>query len=62
MYRGFPPAQRSSMATDLEHGRRLELEWVSGRMHALGLKHGVPTPAHTAAYRALILHAGGKGG
>ena len=62
MYEGFPADQRSSMATDLEHGRRLELDWVSGRIHALGLEHGVPTPAHTTAYRALVLHARGKGG
>jgi 2-dehydropantoate 2-reductase len=62
MYEGFPVDQRSSMASDLEHGRRLELEWVSGRIHALGLQHDVPTPAHTTAYRALILHANGKGG
>ncbi len=55
----MPPSFRSSMAEDLEHGRRLELQWLSGRMHGLGLLHGVPTPAHTAVYRGLLLHADG---
>jgi 2-dehydropantoate 2-reductase len=55
----FPPTQRSSMADDIEHGRRLEVPFVSGRIHALGEKYGVPTPAHTAAWRALALYANG---
>ena len=58
-YESFPPTQRSSMAEDLERGRRLELPWLSGRIHALGIEHGVLTPAHTAAYRALVLHSNG---
>jgi 2-dehydropantoate 2-reductase len=29
-------------------------------MHELGIKLGVPTPGHTAVYRALHLHAPGK--
>jgi 2-dehydropantoate 2-reductase len=57
----FPPMQRSSMAEDIERGRPLEVKWISGRMHALGLAHGVPTPAHTAARRGLVLHAAGSG-
>jgi 2-dehydropantoate 2-reductase len=60
-YDTFPPEQRSSMAEDLDRGRRLELPWLSGRIHALGLRHAVPTPAHTAAYRGLILHADNVG-
>lgn len=55
----MPPSFRSSMAEDLEHARRLELKWLSGRMHELGLLRGVPTPAHTAVYRGLVLHADG---
>ena len=55
----LPADMRASMAHDLDAGHRLELPWLSGRMHALGQKHGVATPAHTAAYRALILHADG---
>jgi 2-dehydropantoate 2-reductase len=59
LWQKFPPETRSSMAKDLALGKRLELNWLSGRIHALGEKFGVPTPAHTAVYRALHLHAGG---
>lgn len=61
-YDTFPAEQRSSMSEDLSKGHRLELPWLSGRIHDLGLQHGIPTPAHTAAYRALILHANGRPG
>jgi 2-dehydropantoate 2-reductase len=57
LWQSLPPETRSSMANDLGRGKRLELEWLSGRMHALGTTLGVPTPAHTAVYRALHLHA-----
>jgi len=51
---------RASMAEDLDNGRRLELPWLSGRVHGLGLELGVPTPGHSAVYRALLLHAQGR--
>lgn len=57
----LPPDTRSSMANDLMRGKRIELAWLSGRMHELGSKLRVPTPAHTAVYRALHLHANGFG-
>ncbi|WP_395702882.1 ketopantoate reductase family protein [Aquabacterium sp.] len=56
---GMPPAMRSSMSEDLERGNRLELGWLSGRVHALGLELGVPTPAHSAVYRGLVLYENG---
>jgi 2-dehydropantoate 2-reductase len=56
----MPPAFRASMAEDLERGGRLELDWLSGRVHALGQQLGVPTPAHSTAYRALLLHKDGR--
>ena len=59
--RAAPPSFRSSMSEDLERGKALELPWLSGRMHQLGLQLGVPTPAHTAVYRGLVLKAGGVG-
>ncbi len=59
LWQQFPPETRSSMANDLAHGKPLELKWLSGRLHALGEEFGVRTPAHTAVYRALHLHAGG---
>ncbi len=56
----MPYAFRSSMSEDLERGKPLELRWLSGRVHALGLEHGVPTPGHSVVYRALVLHENGK--
>jgi 2-dehydropantoate 2-reductase len=38
------------------NGRRLELPWLSGRVHRLGEELGIATPAHTAVYRGLVLH------
>jgi len=48
------------MSEDLERGKPLELRWLSGRVHALGLEYGVPTPGHSAVYRALVLYENGK--
>jgi 2-dehydropantoate 2-reductase len=50
---GFPPTMRASMANDLEAGNRLELDWLAGKVVALGRKHGVATPGHTAVYAIL---------
>ncbi len=57
-----PPSFRSSMAEDLERRKPLELQWLSGRIHGLGLQYGVPTPAHSAVYRGLVLYANGQDG
>jgi len=57
---GMPAAFRSSMAEDLERSNRLELRWLSGRVHGLGIELGLPTPAHTAVYRGLVLFEGGR--
>jgi 2-dehydropantoate 2-reductase len=57
----MPAGFRSSMSEDLERGNRLELRWLSGRVHGLGAELGVPTPAHTAVYRGLVLHENGAG-
>ncbi|MEO7106164.1 MAG: 2-dehydropantoate 2-reductase, partial [Rhodoferax sp.] len=56
----MPHTFRSSMSEDLERGKPLELRWLSGRVHALGLEHGVPTPGHSAVYRGLVLYEGGQ--
>ena len=56
----MPYAFRSSMAEDLARGKPLELRWLSGRIHGLGLQYGVPTPAHSTVYRALVLYEHGK--
>jgi len=59
-FAGMPYSFRSSMSEDLDRGKRLELRWLSGRMHDLGLEHGVPTPGHSVVYRALVLYEDGK--
>lgn len=57
---GMPYAFRSSISEDLERGKQLELRWLSGRVHNLGIEYEVPTPGHSAVYRALVLHESGK--
>ena len=44
---------KASMANDLEAGNRLELDWLAGKVAALGRKYGIATPAHEAVYAIL---------
>ena len=39
------PGMKASMAHDLERGNRLELDWLNGKVAALGDKYGIDTPA-----------------
>jgi 2-dehydropantoate 2-reductase len=39
------PNMKASMAHDLERGNRLELDWLNGKVAALGDKYGIDTPA-----------------
>jgi 2-dehydropantoate 2-reductase len=50
---GFAPAMKASMANDLDAGNRLELDWLAGKVVALGRKLGVDTPAQEAVYAIL---------
>jgi len=54
------PDMTASMHHDLEQGRPLELQWLSGGVVDLGAKVGVPTPLHRAVRDTLILHAAGR--
>jgi 2-dehydropantoate 2-reductase len=56
----FPPTMKASMAHDLESGNRLELDWLAGKVVALGRELGVPTPANEAVYVILKLHRMGR--
>jgi 2-dehydropantoate 2-reductase len=49
----FHPTMKASMANDLDAGKRLELDWLAGRLIALGRKYSVPTPAQEAVYAIL---------
>jgi 2-dehydropantoate 2-reductase len=48
------------MLHDLEAGRRLELDWLAGKVVALGRELGVPTPANAAVYNVLKLSRMGE--
>ncbi|NIW57046.1 MAG: 2-dehydropantoate 2-reductase [Gammaproteobacteria bacterium] len=48
-----PPNGKSSQLVDLERGRRLELDGLSGAVVRLGKQAGVPTPVHATVYAAL---------
>lgn len=50
---GNPPDAKASQLVDLEHGRRLELEGLSGAVLRLGRRLGVPTPVHATVYAGL---------
>ena len=48
-----PAHGKSSQLVDLERGRRLELDGLSGAVIRLGKQTGVPTPVHGTVYAAL---------
>lgn len=55
------PDAKASQLIDLERGRPLELEWLSGAIHHMGKAAGVPTPVHSTTYAALRPFAKGRG-
>jgi len=59
-YSSIPSGTKSSMLMDLENGRRLELNWLSGAVAHFGEELGVPTPTHHAICGALKLAAEGR--
>jgi 2-dehydropantoate 2-reductase len=52
----LPEQWRSSMARDLEDGRRLEVDALSGSVVRRGLRLGVPTPIHHTIAACLAVH------
>lgn len=57
---GLPPTTKASQLNDLEAGNRLELDWLAGKVVALGRELGVPTPTNEAVYAVLKLHRMGR--
>jgi 2-dehydropantoate 2-reductase len=55
------PEAKASQLVDLENGRPLELEYLSGTIHRLGRELGVPTPVHSTVYAALRPFVHGRG-
>ena len=59
---GWPPEMTTSMHHDLQQGKPLELQWLSGGVVDLGAEVGVPTPMNRAVRDVLALHAQGSAG
>ncbi|MEQ1889832.1 MAG: 2-dehydropantoate 2-reductase [Alphaproteobacteria bacterium] len=55
----MPPQLKPSLLEDLEHGRRLEVDWLAGGVVRLGEKAGVPTPVNRVIHAALKPYANG---
>jgi len=49
----FPPPMVASMVHDLNGGKRMELDWMSGAIRRFGRETGVATPTHDAFYATL---------
>jgi 2-dehydropantoate 2-reductase len=58
--RAVPATMRSSMLDDLERGKRLELDHLSGTVARLGREVGVDTPVHATIHAALHPYVAGK--
>ena len=59
MAQGLEPNVKASLLEDIEHGRRLEIDWFSGTIVRLGEKLGIPTPVHRVIHAALKPHVNG---
>jgi 2-dehydropantoate 2-reductase len=57
--KGMSPAWKGSLTFDLEQGRRLEVDWLSGAVCRRGEAAGIDTPFHRVALGVLKPHAGG---
>jgi 2-dehydropantoate 2-reductase len=60
MANSLPPDMRASTAIDLENGRALEIEWISGAAVRLARKVGIEVPANQALYSLLLPHKNGS--
>lgn len=56
----LPPNMRASTAIDLEHGRPLEIEWISGAASRLSEKANIDAPMNKALYALLLPHKAGR--
>lgn len=61
LVQGLPRAMRASTAIDLEEGRPLEIEWISGAARRLAAQVDVPAPINSALYALLLPHKAGHG-
>lgn len=52
---GMNPDSHTSMADDLRHGRRTEVEMLAGTVGRLGRDCGVPTPVNDLLYQMILI-------
>ena len=57
-----PPHVHASMLDDLNRGKRIELDYLSGEVVRLGRAAGVPTPVHSFVTAALTPYLNGAPG
>jgi len=60
MLKSMPGHMHASMLDDLNRGKRLELNDLSGEVVRLGRDHGIATPTHEMAWRALHPYVNGQ--
>jgi len=60
MVEGMPPGMRASTAIDLEKGRPLEIEWVSGAVDRLSQAAGLQAPVNRTIYALLTPYQHGR--
>ncbi len=58
---GTKESWKASLTVDLEQGRRLEIDWLSGTVCRLAEAAGIDTPFHRVALGVLAPHAAGTG-
>ena len=57
----LPPTMRASTAIDLEHGRPLEIDWISGAVDRLSQAAGLDAPVNRTIYALLSPYKNGRG-
>ena len=60
MVESMPPGMRASTAIDLEKGRPLEIEWVSGAVDRLSQAAGLQAPVNRTIYALLTPYQQGR--
>lgn len=55
----LPPKMRASTAIDLEHGRPLEIDWISGAVDRLSQEAGLEAPVNRTVYALLSPYRNG---
>lgn len=60
MVQAFPPTMRASTAIDLENGRSMEIDWITGAVVRLSEEAGLEAPVNKTLYALLSLYTDGN--